>query len=273
MFLSTLKSKYESKTQEENEKRQQRQELINLVNKNYNKVIQEHNISKRNRTCTTIVNPSFFPFNIEKGYIGWYVWVENNSLMLIPDDVSYNTSFQVSNFQREGLSDDTILSFYTIQEIPINDIEYFKCGGEVHYEDKIIGTGGGANIGGAIVGGIIAGGVGAIVGGRQAIDIKSEHVKHDDRRVTLKSKTRLLVIDNSTNAFDILNELFPEKEYGFIQEKKRQELIGVSYPVATSATVNLSIPDQIRELAKLKEEGILTEDEFTAKKAELLGKM
>lgn len=41
----------------------------------------------------------------------------------------------------------------------------------------------------------------------------------------------------------------------------------------TPSIVNTSIPEQIKQLAELKEAGILTEDEFQAKKAELLAKL
>lgn len=47
--------------------------------------------------------------------------------------------------------------------------------------------------------------------------------------------------------------------------------IGKRTPVTQEAS--LDIPDQIRKLSELKDSGILTEEEFTAKKTELLGKI
>lgn len=42
---------------------------------------------------------------------------------------------------------------------------------------------------------------------------------------------------------------------------------------STKSSSDLSIPDQIKKLSELKDQGILTEDEFKKKKAELLAKM
>jgi hypothetical protein len=44
-------------------------------------------------------------------------------------------------------------------------------------------------------------------------------------------------------------------------------------PAAAPITADLSIPDQISKLAELRDRGILTEDEFATKKAELLARM
>jgi len=42
---------------------------------------------------------------------------------------------------------------------------------------------------------------------------------------------------------------------------------------APTATAEPSIPDQIRQLGQLRDEGLLTPDEFEAKKSELLGRL
>jgi hypothetical protein len=42
---------------------------------------------------------------------------------------------------------------------------------------------------------------------------------------------------------------------------------------ASAAPTNTPIPDQIRQLADLRDQGILTEEEFDAKKAELLSRL
>jgi hypothetical protein len=44
-------------------------------------------------------------------------------------------------------------------------------------------------------------------------------------------------------------------------------------PPAGPTSANVSIPDQISKLAELRDKGILTEDEFATKKAELLARM
>ena len=44
-------------------------------------------------------------------------------------------------------------------------------------------------------------------------------------------------------------------------------------PSPPSATPSQDIPDQIRKLAKLKDDGIISSEEFEAKKTELLRKL
>ncbi len=52
------------------------------------------------------------------------------------------------------------------------------------------------------------------------------------------------------------------------------KLAAAHQPTAPAASaVNESIPDQIRKLAELRDQEILTNDEFEAKKAELLGRL
>ena len=128
------------------------------------------------------------------------------------------------------------------------------------------GGGGGISIGGAIIGGMIAGDVGAIVGSRQGTaEIKSELVTHDSRCTILKTKTTSLRM--SFEAYDVLSELIPEKEYNVVQELKKLSI------VTKSSSTTISATEQIRELAKLKDDAILTEEEFIEKKRELLTKM
>lgn len=60
---------------------------------------------------------------------------------------------------------------------------------------------------------------------------------------------------------------------GFIMDKiQEQSQTGQVQNNSASATA-ASIPDQIKKLAELKDAGILTEDEFTQKKTQLLSKM
>lgn len=57
---------------------------------------------------------------------------------------------------------------------------------------------------------------------------------------------------------------------------KVRERVGESHVAATSVTAppaTLSIPEQIKQLGDLHAAGVLTDDEFSAKKAELLARM
>ena len=157
--------------------------------------------------------------------------------------------------------------------IPIKNIECFAERGEFYKETKITGggiSGGGSSIGGAIKGGILAGGAGAIIGSRKPIKsepIKSEIVTHDGRETFLN-----FFIDGRKHSmffgykgYDILLDIIPEKEFNSIN---KNNVAKKSNDISKGSTIN-----QIRELSKLKDEGILTENEFDEKKRELLSKI
>jgi Short C-terminal domain len=56
-------------------------------------------------------------------------------------------------------------------------------------------------------------------------------------------------------------------------EQIRELASSARRPSSPSAPPSPDIPDQIRKLAKLKDDGIISSEEFEAKKTELLGKL
>ena len=56
-------------------------------------------------------------------------------------------------------------------------------------------------------------------------------------------------------------------------ERIRELASSARRPSPPSAAPSPDIPDQIRKLAKLREDGIISSEEFEAKKTELLGKL
>lgn len=48
---------------------------------------------------------------------------------------------------------------------------------------------------------------------------------------------------------------------------------GRTYPAAPAKAPGGTVADQLRELSELHRQGVLTDDEFAAKKAELLGRL
>lgn len=167
------------------------------------------------------------------------------------------------------------ISFATlkINSIPVNQIEYFSKRGEVFRENKISGGGGGgSSIGGAVAGGLIAGEAGAVIGSRKKVnEIKSELITHDTRETFVNyfvgNERHSLFFDDS--AFQTFNDLIPEKEFSIINAVKSSELIKNQI----SANDQKSVTDQLRELAKLRDDGIITENEFNEKKKQLLDKI
>ena len=68
----------------------------------------------------------------------------------------------------------------------------------------------------------------------------------------------------------VQNEIYQQMEANQI---KAAERISGGINRAQSAPDGASIPDQIAKLSALRDQGVLTEDEFQAKKQELLGRM
>ena len=218
----------------------------------------------------------FFIENVE--LYEYFIWTDTKNLMLYKKG-PFTFDVFLAEDQNIALKD-IIDKTYIPISIPISNISYFRPEGDIHHETKITGSGGdggGFDIGGALVGGLVAGGVGAIIGSRKEtnpIDIKSEYIEHDERKCVLyySENGHDKSITFTHDAFDVLKKLIPDKEYMIVEEIKKREIIGESQthqPQPSTA----SIPDQIRELSKLKDEGILTEEEFNIKKAELLAKM
>jgi len=190
-----------------------------------------------------------------------YLWIDDNALRLFPT-------------KPPELDTPSKISKIAMFEIPVDKIEYFATRGDVIHENKISGGGGGgSSVGGAIIGGVIAGGAGAVVGSRKSINpIKSELITHDTR------ETFLNFYDDNNNKcsivleyqdYSILNELLPEKSHDIVNAIKTNSILSKAVEENKSA----NIADQIRELAKLRDDGILTDEEFAEKKKLLLDKI
>ncbi len=145
------------------------------------------------------------------------------------------------------------------------------------------------SLGGAVVGGLLFGGVGAIVGGNTAKATQNKEIKIMSVKILLKStsdSTIILKIYKAGSDGDILktkNEVDRKLYEGLMKEvagikdifsiiidmadKKiaQQKFTPVMQPVAST-----SVADELVKLAKLKESGILSEEEFNAQKARLL---
>ena len=188
-----------------------------------------------------------------------FIWKSDNSICFFPctpetvDSISFAT--------------------LKIDSVPISQIEYFSKRGEVFRENKISGGGGGgSSIGGAVAGGLIAGEAGAVIGSRKKVnEIKSELITHDTRETFVNyfvnNERHSLFFDD--NAFQRFNDLIPEKEFSIVNAIKSSEIIKNQ----VSANSQKSVTDQLRELAKLRDDGIITENEFNEKKKQLLDKI
>ena len=157
-------------------------------------------------------------------------------------------------------------------KLPLDIVEYYRAEGEITYENKISGGGGGgSNYGRALVGGMLFGAAGAIVASRNEVDeIRSERIAHDNR-VTVMSlfvENRRHRIVFEKDAIDAFHRIMPEKDYDTLPLHGQN-----SAPAGSSPKDAPSIPEQIQQLAQLKDMGALTEAEFAEAKQALLSKL
>ena len=194
----------------------------------------------------------------------YFVWKQANNICLLIDELLRSTITLAENIE----------NYYKVKILPISKIEYYSMRGEIYRENKISGGGGGgSSIKGAVAGGIIAGNAGAVIGSRKKVDpITSELITHDTREAFINfyndkgdRESILLAFEGYQTLLDIL----PEKDYNIVAAVKANNLI------AQQAKLNdtQSITEQIKELAALKDSGILTEEEFAEKKKDLLDRI
>lgn len=206
--------------------------------------------------------PNFTPSNIISDY-------ENRFRVLI-DDTSKKVCI---------ISDETT---HVVDYEQIMSVEYIENGNTISSKSTI------RTIGGAIVGGALAGGAGAIVGGlsgdsRSITKIRSIIVKIMIRDINSPS-IEILAFDcrwtperkpikpddilcraHADAAKEVVNVLSV-----IIDEVDRKGTTQPQIQPQISKQETLSIADEIKKLANLRDEGILTQEEFEKKKASLL---
>lgn len=145
------------------------------------------------------------------------------------------------------------------------------------------------SLGGAVVGGLLFGGVGAIVGGNTAKATQNKEVRIMSIKILLKSTSNSSIVlkiyeagkDGSLletknladrNHYEgLMKEVTGIKDIfsiiiDIVDRKVSQQK--VSSPIVQSNTG--SVADELTKLAKLKDAGILSDEEFNAQKAKLL---
>ena len=162
---------------------------------------------------------------------------------------------------------------------------------EVSYEEngsQLYTKSAGRTVGGAIVGGVLMGGAGAVVGGLSGGSKQNKEIKNMDIKILLRSTSRTTCVlhfkdvdrvlktkdetdrklyetyvKNANQAKDILS---------IIIDNAKQSSAPIAQLVAQPvvAPSSSSVADELAKLAKLKADGILTEEEFQAQKSKLL---
>ena len=163
---------------------------------------------------------------------------------------------------------------------------------EVSYEEngsQLYTKSAGRTIGGAIVGGVLMGGAGAVVGGLSGASKQNKEIKNMDIKILLRSKSRTSCVlhfkdvdrvlktkkeddrklyetylKNANQAKDVLSVIIDDA---------KQASTPIAQPITQSvvAPASSSVADELAKLAKLKADGILTDEEFRVQKSKLLG--
>lgn len=189
----------------------------------------------------------------------YYYWIKNQKIYFFPQKESFINLYVSSENSIQYCEENARLI-----SINISDIVYFKIIGGISYATNI--TSNGVNVKGAVIGSVIAGETGAIIGSRP--QIKSQVEKKDDRRIELKYKDseKVKTLDFDYIALDIFRDLFPEKEYEYMKSMP-ENCIEKGNEINS---VPSSLEDRFKKLNKLKDAGLITEEEFSRKKEELL---
>lgn len=145
------------------------------------------------------------------------------------------------------------------------------------------------SIGGAVAGGILFGSVGAIVGGSTAKAKQNKEISKMSVKILLKSTTNPTIIlpiyevgkDGSLietkNAADKMHYDGLMREVSGIKEifsiiidiVDKNVIVQKATPLLQNVSSN-SVADELEKLAKLRDSGILTEEEFNTQKSKLL---
>jgi hypothetical protein len=91
-----------------------------------------------------------------------------------------------------------------------------------------------------------------------------------DLDIESASKDGAQRFEDIKNPSAVQNEIYQQMERNATKQADR---ISSGINRASAGAGGESIPDQIAKLSALRDQGVLTEDEFQAKKAELLGRM
>lgn len=196
-----------------------------------------------------------------------------------PSLKAFNNYAFITDDVNEFIAIVTPSDIYVLRYSDIVTVSYEENGSEMYNK----------SIGGAVVGGLFFGSVGAIVGGSTAKTKQNKEVRKMAVKILLKSTSNSTIslsiyeagkngsILETKNYADSVHYENLMKEVSDIKDifSIIIDIVDKNLSLKKSAIVNqpqvpASIADELMKLAKLKESGILTEDEFNKQKAKLL---
>lgn len=208
--------------------------------------------------------------------------VDNKSLVLIENN---NPKIPTDYEKEKGLDfiEDELLpamlkmdnkQMFAMTIIPLNDIVSFQLVGQVDRVTTTSGGGGGGgapNLGGALLGGLLFGAAGAIIGAQTGIyidPIKSSTTEYDTRKTLLNIKNEQGVAETRELPFyyaEIFTKVIPDKEFSFLQAEKTS----IAAP-KEEKTQDVNSIEALKKYKELLDMGVITQEEFDAKKKQLL---
>lgn len=149
---------------------------------------------------------------------------------------------------------------------------------------SVTSTNRGSQLGGALLGGVLAGGIGALIGGLSGSTTSEEKVKKIELNVIVNDTAnpihKIAFLDATTS----FAKNSSEYKNAYNEAYHCHQLIGVLIRQAdeedkqkeTSTSINnsqgnVSVADELRKLVQLRDEGIISGEEFEAQKKRLIG--
>ena len=150
---------------------------------------------------------------------------------------------------------------------------------------SVTSTNRGSQLGGALLGGLLAGGVGALIGGLSGSTTSQEKVKKIELNVIVNDTAnpicKIAFLDSEYSAYAKDSQAYKD---GYNTAYHCHQLIGVLIRQAdeedkrketstgsNNSQGNVAVADELRKLVQLRDEGIISGDEFEAQKKKLIG--
>ena len=225
-------------------------------------------------------NTIFSPDTYFQKYSDWEIYSQIEKLMeKAENNVGKIVQVNYSDIARENIADlRQRFNFYRQIEkseikfggkhIPLSNILCFKVTGTTQYVSEI--SGGGVNARGAVAGAIIGGGAAAIIGSQIGTETKTNIVKKDDRKLIISyyenNELRVMNVETAhiDTTIEALRKLIPAKEETAV-------LINQTVANNISPYTSNSNADELKKFKELLDSGIITQEEFDAKKKQILG--
>ena len=188
---------------------------------------------------------------------------------------AYNDYAFLTDDTNEFIAIVTPDDFHVLRYSDIVSISYEENGNDVFNK----------SLGGAVVGGLLFGGVGAIVGGSTAKATQNKEVRNMSIKILLKSTTKSTIIlkiyetGRDGSVLETKNTADRMDYEGYMKEVSGiKDIFSIIIDIvdkkslsSSAAVSSMSVADELEKLAKLKASGIISEEEFQAQKAKLLG--